>query len=219
MPSLRWRYIDMIAPDIEDIFLLDDIDDMNIFGDEEVETTKKIESKSIKINEKIKLLSLMKKEHLSQCLKEIPKLGESLHIISNGSFDFWTFIPFLIDKLGGVGEFFGSTWTLNRQNCKELLELFDEHKIKKIGFLTGLYFKRREASVYSTLLTGLSDRGQKYKCLENHAKVAIFENGSDYITIEGSANFTSNPRIEQYTISNSRELFYFHREWMEGILS
>lgn len=150
----------------------------------------------------------MKREKAEEFLTELPRKGESMHIISNGSFDYWNFCPIIIDLLGGkVKEFFGSTWTLNRQNALELLELYDNGAIGSIGFLTGLYFKRRESAVYATIYEGLRDRGQKYKCLENHSKIMLFTNGIDYIVTEGSANFTANPRIEQNVITNNKELY------------
>jgi hypothetical protein len=37
--------------------------------------------------------------------------------------------------------------------------------------------------------------------------------------IEGSANFTANPRIEQFILSNHVGLFHFHRSWMDKILT
>lgn len=36
--------------------------------------------------------------------------------------------------------------------------------------------------------------------------------------IEGSANFTANPRIEQFIISKSKELFDFHKDWMNEVI-
>lgn len=46
----------------------------------------------------------------------------------------------------------------------------------------------------------------------------LIENGKDYIVIQGSANFTSNPRIEQFSINNNKILFDFHKNWMDEII-
>ena len=40
----------------------------------------------------------------------------------------------------------------------------------------------------------------------------------DWITIEGSANFTANPRLEQTVVSNDADLYAFHRAWLEEML-
>jgi hypothetical protein len=39
-------------------------------------------------------------------------------------------------------------------------------------------------------------------------------NNIDYITISGSGNWSENPRIENYTITNDKERFLFHQSWM-----
>lgn len=38
------------------------------------------------------------------------------------------------------------------------------------------------------------------------------------VTVEGSANLTSHPRLEQHIVTNDRGLYDFHRTWMEEIL-
>jgi hypothetical protein len=173
----------------------------------------------LKREAKRQFINAMKKEEVEKFLTFLPQEGETLHIVANGKFDFWSFIPVIIELMGGkTAAFYGSTWTLNRENCHEMLKLYDEGKVSGLNILTGLYFKQRESAVYATLLNGILDRRQRYKCLENHAKVALLSNGTDYITIEGSANFTANPRVEQYAISNGRDLHDFHKVWMDDIL-
>jgi len=197
-----------------------DLPDLTPFEEQELETTYLISSRQLKHQEKEKLKYAMKKESARDVLTELPAPGETTHIISNGSFDYWTFVPIIIDMLGGRSlEGWFSTWTLNRSNCTELFEIYDRGALGSINFLTGIYFKRRETSVYAKLLTGIMERGQRYKALENHAKIILLTNGTDFVTMEGSANFTANHRIEQNSIFNSRSVFDFHRAWMDEILS
>ena len=55
----------------------------------------------------------------------------------------------------------------------------------------------------------------------NHAKVLLVSNAASdtYMTCEGSANLTANPRLEQYVFTNDRTLYEFHRTWMEECLT
>ena len=160
-------------------------------------------------------VALLKQETLGEAFQGLPEEGESYHIVSNGKFDFWSFIPVLVERLGNSKvEFIGSTWTLNRGNAVEMLEMYDAEKLRSVHLMTGTYFKSRESSVYATIVEGLMERGQRFVCFENHSKVALLSNGVDYLVIEGSANFTSNPRVEQYVLTNDRGLFEFHKEWM-----
>jgi hypothetical protein len=87
--------------------------------------------------------------------------------------------------------------------------------------LTGTYFKRRETAVYAFLLEGIRARGGRFRAFQNHAKVQLIANPDRdaWYTVEGSANLTSNPRLEQYVITNDRPLWEFHRRWMEEMLT
>lgn len=158
-------------------------------------------------------------EALADFLKALPAPGESFHIVSNGRFDFWNYIPHLIELLGGhVTEFYGSTWTMNRGCVTQMCELMDAGKIGQITILTGDYFKRRETAVYATLVTELDKRQQRYLAFKNHAKILLLTNGATWLTVEGSANFTANYRMEQAVLSNDRALYEFHKGWIEEML-
>jgi len=107
---------------------------------------------------------------------------------------------------------------MNRDNVTELFTMIDNGEIKQAAMLTGLYFKRRESAVYAQIMIGMLSRGQRFSSFRNHAKVVLLQKGDDYITFEGSANFTSNPRMENFIISNDQPLYEFHRSWMEEML-
>ncbi len=168
-------------------------------------------------------LRALRQEKLEEFLQRLPEPGETLHIVSNGSFDYWNFAPVTLQLLAAKERdpavFYGSTWTMNRSNVLQLLSLYDQKKLSSVTMFSGLYFKRREPAVYTTLASGLIDRGQRFLCFENHTKIMLLGAPPDWIVMEGSANFTANPRLEQNTISNDQELFDFHKAWMEELLT
>ena len=79
--------------------------------DSEIESdSANIGMRAIKIQSKIKTANRLKKENAQGVLSELPSAGESLHIVSNGRFDYFTLVPIAIDLLnGGGGEFDFST--------------------------------------------------------------------------------------------------------------
>jgi hypothetical protein len=165
-------------------------------------------------------LAAIRQEKLEAFFTELPERGESIHIVSNGSFDYWNFVPVCLRLLGKPArEFYGSTWTMSRPNALQLLQLFDEGRLRKVTLFSGLYFKRRESAVYATIASGLIDRQQRFLCFENHSKIILLAAGAARIVIEGSANFTANPRVEQNTVTNDADLYNFHRSWMEEQLA
>lgn len=176
-------------------------------------------SRSLNIKTKIKFKNKLKINHIDKILEELPLVDESLHIVSNGTFDYFNLIPRTIELANqNVETFYFSTWTMSHQNVISILEMFDQGIFKNIHALTGEYFKSRETAVYYILEMGIKERNQKLFSNKNHTKVTLLEIGNDYYVIEGSANFTANPRIENFIITNSKELFYFHKEWMDTLI-
>lgn len=149
----------------------------------------------------------------------MPAKGETIHVISTGYFDHWSLIPVYCGLLGGQGlTFYGTTWTMNRENALDLLRLYDEKIVTSIAMFTGTYFKRRSTAVYSTLVHGLMQRKDcTFTAFKNHTKITLLDNGDDTIVIEGSANYTENQNAENYTVSNDRDLYNFHRAWMDRV--
>lgn len=175
----------------------------------------------LKRKAKLATLNMMKRQKLQEVLEGIPEPGWTYHVISNGSFDFWTWIPVLVDLLEAedhqVDDLWGSTWTANRTNIQELYQLGKSGRIKRGHLMTGIYFKRRETAAYATIVEAVRRLGWRYKAHQNHAKINMLAAGPHRIVIEGSANWTSNPRVEQYVISNSPQVFDFHAAWMEEV--
>jgi hypothetical protein len=193
----------------------------SLFGDaDEAETTTNLgRSRILRRRGPRRNLAALQEEELSQVLTELPGPGESFHLVSNGRWDYWRLVPVVLDLLGRPAEaLYGSTWTMSRQNVRELLDLFDAGRIKAVSVTSGTYFLRRESAVAATLQEGLRARGQRYKAFANHAKVVLLAAPPDFLVFEGSANWTANPRLEQNVLINDRELYDFHRAWMEHVL-
>jgi hypothetical protein len=160
-------------------------------------------------------------ENLKDLIKTYPATGEQIHVVSANKFDFWTFVPVMIEWLGTTENLFCSTWTANRSNVVDMFRVWDTGLITgTVTFVTGIYFKRREAAVYSTLVEGLLKRGGRYKAFETHTKVLLLNNleKNVWLSVEGSANLTQNPRLEQYVITNDKQLYDFHEDWIEESL-
>jgi hypothetical protein len=199
-----------------DRFLIDDI-----LGDgrgaTELETEYVPPARALRRMARRQYERVLQQQALLDVLEEAPRAGESVHVVSDAKFDFWTWVPAMLTWLGRTESLYCSTWTLSRTNATELFEVWDSGKIGTAHFLTGTYFKRRETAVYAMLLEGIRKRSGRYRAFQNHAKVLLLDAPREeaWITVEGSANLTSNPRTEQYVITNDRGLWDFHREWME----
>jgi hypothetical protein len=191
-----------------------------IFGDDFVETTQNVSARAIRLDAKRSTLRVTQKENLRDVIQTPPRHGEQIHVVSANKFDFWTWVPVMTDWIGKADRLYVSTWTTNRVNTRNMFELWDAGKIGTSDWLVGLYFKRRETNVYAMLLEGLAKRGGRIRAFETHAKVVLLNNKrrNTWLTIEGSANMTANPRLEQYVITNDKRLWTFHQTWFEEML-
>lgn len=207
-------------PDTPDDFLIDDLLG-GADAPDPLETAFMPAGRAVAASARRRFERIRQKQQLADVIPAPPAVGESIHVIGTGLYDFWTFVPQMLDWLGRADELYCSTWTLNRTNAVELMALIDADRIGSISFLTGLYFKRRESAVYAFLLDGIRARGGRYRAFRNHAKVLLMRNLDlgIHLTVEGSANLTANPRLEQYVITNDPALYAFHREWMEECLT
>lgn len=167
---------------------------------------------------KRELKTIAANEYLHQILTRLPAIGETWHCISNSRFNFWSFVPSVIAYLGNyTTSLYCSTWTTNNLNSKQLIELYDQGKIGKVFFVVGNYFKVREAPVYNFLASKLLERNQTIISGEHHAKILLLHNADNYIIIESSANLCANPRTEQFTYTNDKQLYLFYKSWFEGL--
>lgn len=176
-------------------------------------TIKKAEKTKLKIND-IRVIEKLKKEKLKEVINELPKENEYFHIVSNGTFDYFNMITRILELDKSNFEFVGSTWTMNYKNIETLFNYYDLGRLTKLTVICGEYLKQREPLVYQTLKEGMIERNQKLKSFNNHSKIILLGNTNNQYVLEGSANWTANPRVEQNIILNNKQVYEFHKKWI-----
>lgn len=177
----------------------------------------------------------LKREALNELIPTLPAPDTDLYIIGNGAgaevrhginplaFDFGSFIPHVVRMLGDRACIaYVSTWTMNRNHAKTMLEMLDDGRLARLTVATDPYFKRREAAVCHQLIAGLTARGQRFLCWKNHVKAISIATAdeSQTCTITGSANLSAQPRCEQYVLTTSPDVYRFFRdEFFEAMMS
>ena len=191
-----------------------------VFGDNnELENEHRIDSRAIIRTNRRQLLRVERQHNLADILP-LPAQGETIHMMSNGMYDFFTIAALLIEMMDNYTEhLYASTWTISQQTIVDLFDTVDSGKIGQLYILSDRSFKRRKPSSYAQLIEGLRKRNMRFVANHNHSKVSLLNNGDNYITIEGSASFTTTPRLEQHCITNDYELWSWHRQWMNELLN
>lgn len=170
-------------------------------------------------HEKLRCIRAAREDNLRKIFPDNIEAGCSYHFISAGDIDGLSYPAMLLDRYACFEEAYFSTWTMSRQDIEMIAGWLDTGQIGRISFFTGEYFFRRETAVYATLLEVMKKHGGRLRTFKNHAKVVLLKNTALglHLVIEGSANFTTNPRAEQTVINNSRELYEFYAGWFDEL--
>ncbi|MEA3641277.1 MAG: hypothetical protein VBE63_15235, partial [Lamprobacter sp.] len=134
----------------------------------------------------------------------------SYHLLTSGDLDAGDVLDYLVHTHGPFASLWLTTWSLERQHLNTLEEHFAEGRLID-GFtaFTGDFFASRMPANY-TRLCQLAERvgGRVYR-LNNHAKIMLLRNPRTGLAlyVEGSANYTKNPRIENCCITADQGLY------------
>jgi len=151
----------------------------------------------------------------------LPRPQESLHMICKGNYAAFDHIPAALElvkpeRLAYVGIV---TLSFSARNIATLCELLDARRIESLDLLYSCYFRSVERGEADRLTADLSHRGARVLSMRTHAKITLFETtAGEYFALEGSANLRSRGNLEQCVMTNSAELYRFHREWINEIM-
>jgi len=160
--------------------------------------------------------------HVANAAKEIERLpedNESIHAIMRGNFHGWDLVPAVLKLSGSIIEkLYVATLGFNAKNTAELLKFLDDGRVGFCRFLCSCYFKDSSPAEFEQLREGLSARGMRAVAARTHAKILAMQLvDGRFIVVETSANLRSCRNIEQFCMTQSRELFEFHASWMDEI--
>jgi len=147
----------------------------------------------------------------------LPKTNECLLIKSNGTSDTGGFLTYMLNE-GEIDELI-----ISRSNINFICENIDNGKIKKLIFIVSYRMKQMTGgsgrATYNFLIEEFKKRDQiKIRVPNSHAKTFSAKIGKKYYTVTGSGNWTENPRIENYIITNDKNIYDFNKEWMSDLL-
>ncbi len=147
-----------------------------------------------------------------------PKPGEILAVKTNGQTDAGSYFNCAIDEFGSIDEMYLATWTISKGNINRLKAAIENGTLKKLVMIISSTLKPANPALYASLAMNLIPfENVTLKEVNSHAKTFSIKCGNNYLTVSGSANWSENPRIENYLILNSLPLFEHHKEWMNEL--
>ena len=170
--------------------------------------------KTTRLKDKMKLIQRL--QELKQVMPPIEK-NTTYHLISSDNFGSIELLKHLVEQHKPVNIYI-TTWSINQ----EFMDMLTEYLKRgiQVDFYIDKSIKGRKAHLAAQVVNLAYDYNNlnlKYHYLL-HSKVTLITNGDEFISIEGSANYSKNTRIENFTITESKELFNFHKNWMQEIV-
>lgn len=162
---------------------------------------------------------IIRPEHADEILDAFPRgPGERLHALLSGDFIFCDLLTRLIDREGPPISATISTLSLSGKNC-EALALVLKKKPFPLHLIVSDFFRTMNPLIFGTIQNLLDEPFETVRLSNGrtHAKVAIFDYGERCFVIEGSANLRSSNNLEQVFVVDDREVYEFHKAWMEEL--
>ncbi len=163
---------------------------------------------------------LSRVDNAAQAIRKLPGKDQSTHFLMAGRFAAADLIP-AVQSLAGakIDELYVATLGFSKANVDQFASLMDDGLVGRFTLLCSAYFKDTEGTAFDYGQQQLEARGARLCKSRNHAKVILFRFGQRHYIVEASANIRSCLSLEQVAVFQSRPLFRFHRQWMEGVLT
>lgn len=164
----------------------------------------------------------VKPENARAVLPHLPGPGEQTHCVVRGDFVLCDLIEAIVRDRGGCGTLTVASLGLNEGNVAAFCGLLDAGLIEHLDLVLSHYFGRVDSKTsFARAQTDLlrSGRACRMAVARSHAKVVLLPTAAgEWLCIEGSANLRASCNVEQFVITNDREVFAFHLDWLGELL-
>lgn len=158
---------------------------------------------------------------IDELLGKLPGKNEQIRIITQKSFNAFAILLYIAEKVN-IEELILGVFRIDKNSVIGIKELYESMNIKQITIILSSFFiqtKKPERSAQMLIEFAKDKENIKIVFCWNHTKImGVKTNDDKYYIVEGSGNMTDNAKIEQYLFEQSKEMFYFHKSWMEELL-
>lgn len=184
-----------------------------------IEKNTLLEQRALKSIKKNNDIHFLKAKALSDlCIK--PKKNEQYRIITEKQFNAYALILHLLES-EIIDEMYLAIYRINQPTVNSIINLILSKRIKKATFVISNFFNQtKKPEVWAIKLREFCEGNNRCNHIytHNHAKVLIAKTKSGYYVFEGSGNMSDNARIEQYIYENNKQVFDFHKNWMQKLI-
>ena len=137
-----------------------------------------------------------------------------VHFVSDGDWSMHDLVNELLKKYAPA-EIYITTYALREFAARQLINAMEKRQLKSINLLIDYKAKARTPEVFQLASMTFS----KIFLTSIHAKVTVIKSAAGNVTINASANWTTNPRIEAGVISTNDATADFYVQWIENVMN
>ena len=153
-------------------------------------------------------------------IRELPGPDECLHCIMTGDYHAFDVLLAICDRAGEpIKSLTITTLGFNRHNIAHLCQMINEGRAADVQILCSYYLESVDVDLFAFARGELAQHGAKLRSARNHSKILCIEFPSRFFVVESSANLRSCNKLEQFTLTQSEDLFVFHREWIRRVIA
>lgn len=150
---------------------------------------------------------------------KLPSINEVYKFISvSGGFASISFVKYVTDK-EIIEELTASTLRVGEKQFNYLQQLSKCGKLIKARFFIGSIMasdvksKNTKYDYFTRFQDFCTKNNWTSTLVNNHSKIILMRTKENFYVLETSSNLNENPKIEQYSFENSKELYDFYYEF------
>ncbi|GEM_PF-1155028 len=170
---------------------------------------------------KVQLRDARRFERAVEALDRLPDPGEYVHIVTGQEFRGFDLLPAML-RLAEAKTFTSLTLTtlgFSRDNLGELARMIQAREIPpaKLRILASDFFRRADKEIWHHGADQARRLGYGFRSTRNHTKLILAAIAGSHYVVESSANLRSCSNVEQFTMTQSKQLYDFHAGWIEQV--
>ena len=160
-------------------------------------------------------------ERATEALTALPGPLEYLHMVTGAEFSGFDLLPAML-ALSKADSFEALTLTtlgFSKRNLEALDAMMEAGKLKagSLRILCSDFFRRSDREIWQIGRLQADRRGYGFRSTRNHTKLILGAIAGKSYVVESSANLRSCANLEQFTMTQSKDLFDFHAGWIETV--
>lgn len=154
-------------------------------------------------------------------IASVPEPNTHHRYITHNSFNAFSWLDFFCARYPVFEEVYITSYNFGEAPIDLLFSRFDAGTFQRLTLVISESIRFRMPKRFHQLREGVISRNTnrlRMAGVWNHSKIILLrpQDAEDYFIIEGSGNFSENAYIEQYSLDNSRQIYEFHKHWIEA---